>query len=108
MRQSMLITLNTDKLFEEVEALWRDSPKIAETLMKYLEVVHQDQYTCLKVGDRVMTRYGEDTVIRIEKTLKEDDKYGTNVEEVSWADNFVVDLSNGHWSYKTGITALGD
>jgi hypothetical protein len=103
----MLLSLNLNKLYEEVEALWKNNPEIAETLMKTLEVAHQEQYPMLSIGDKVMSRYGEATIIGIERTSKEGEKYGVKVEEVSWLDNFIVDLSNGHWSYKENIRMLG-
>lgn len=102
----MLLSLNLNKMYEEVEALWENSPDTAESLMKTLEVVHQDRHPWLCVGDKVMSRYGEATVIGIERTAEEGDKYGVKVEEVSWLDNFIVDLSNGHWSYKENIKKI--
>lgn len=104
----MQITLNSSNLLTDVEALWKSSPELAENLMKCLEVVHQEQFPILSIGDRVMSRYGEATIVRIEKTHEEGDKYGYEVDEVSWLDNFIVDLSNGHWSYKENITLIND
>ena len=102
----MLLSINLNKLYEEVETLWKNSPEIAESLMKTLEAAHQDQYPMLCIGDKVMSRYGEATIIGIERTAEEGEKYGVKVEEVSWLDNFIVDLSNGHWSYKENIRML--
>lgn len=41
----MQITLNPDNLYEDVETLWKNSPEVAEALMKCLEVAHQEKVT---------------------------------------------------------------
>ena len=62
----------------------------------------------LKVGDKVLWSgnygkelYKEATIIKIEKTLDQDLKYGFPVKEIKWDElrNCVVELSNGKWAY---------
>lgn len=66
----------------------------------------------LKIGDRVnwSGSWNTDpveiaTVVDIEKT-RPGEKEGISVEEISWKDNFVVTLDNGHWAYKYQLSPI--
>jgi hypothetical protein len=64
----------------------------------------------LRVGDQVVTTRGVARVTVIHRTTQRYEKYGTDVDEVSWAkvrDGFVVvDTDNGHWSYGNSISPV--
>ena len=64
----------------------------------------------LKVGDTVMSRFGEAKIIFMELTEGPREKYGKDVKEVSWhwVDRNMVmfDLDNGHWSYSENISRI--
>lgn len=67
----------------------------------------------LKIGDVVWWRgtWGAEppkqaTINRIEKTEFYRSKYGEEVNEVNWNDNFVVILDNGHWAYNFQLQPL--
>jgi len=62
----------------------------------------------LKIGDTVMSRYGEAKIVRMELTDGPREKYGQEIEEVSWhlveLNLVMFDLDNGHWSYSENIS----
>ena len=64
----------------------------------------------LKVGDTVMSRFGEAKIVFMELTEGPREKYGKDVKEVSWdwVDRNMVmfDLDNGHWSYSENISRV--
>ena len=69
----------------------------------------------IKVGSKVVYKgsWGTDTetevdILGIEKCENEGDKYGTQVDEILWAEkNYgVFDLSDGHWCYGYQIVEL--
>ena len=64
----------------------------------------------LKLGDTVMSRFGKAKIERMELTEQPREKYGEEVEEVSWhwvKKNMVMfDLDNGHWSYSENISQV--
>ena len=64
----------------------------------------------LKVGDTVMSRFGEAKIVFMELTEGPREKYGKDVKEVSWdwVDRNMVmfDLDNGHWSYSENISRI--
>lgn len=39
----MMISINVNKLYEEVETMWQQTPQLAELLLKTLEVVQQEK-----------------------------------------------------------------
>jgi len=62
----------------------------------------------LKIGDKVMSRYGEARVTKLEMTERPGDKYGLEVQEVftSMLEYVIMDLDNGHWSYGQNVEVL--
>jgi len=64
----------------------------------------------VKLGDTVMSRFGEARIITMELTDRPREKYGREVDEVSWfwveRNRVVFDLDNGHWSYSENISQV--
>jgi hypothetical protein len=64
----------------------------------------------LRLGDMIVTTRGPAKVTVIHRTTKRYEKYGTDVDEVSWADVrdgfVVVDTDNGHWQYGQSISPV--
>jgi hypothetical protein len=58
----------------------------------------------------VDSRHGVGKVIRIDRTTRRYDKYGNDVQEVTWADvkdgYVVVDMDNGHWQYGQDLSPV--
>lgn len=55
----------------------------------------------IKVGTKVLTKFGEAKVTDITLCEKEGDKYGIGVDSiyVDLKDRCVFDMDNGHWAY---------
>jgi len=53
------------------------------------------------IGDRVMSRWGEAKIVRMDITSFGEPKYGDSVSNVPIDYNgpWVADLDNGHWAY---------
>ena len=55
----------------------------------------------IKIGTKVITRYGEAKVTGISLCESEGEKYGIEIDKVylNLKDRCVFDMDNGHWAY---------
>ena len=60
------------------------------------------------IGDRVMSRWGEAKIVRMDITSFGEPKYGDSVSNVPIDYNgpWVADLDNGHWAYGSQLTLI--
>ena len=60
------------------------------------------------IGDRVMSRWGEAKIVRMDITSFGEPKYGDSVSNVPVDYNgpWVADLDNGHWAYGSQLKLL--
>jgi hypothetical protein len=60
------------------------------------------------IGDRVMSRWGEAKIVRMDITSFGEPKYGDSVSNVPIDYNgpWVADLDNGHWAYGSQISLI--
>jgi len=60
------------------------------------------------IGDRVMSRWGEAKIVRMDITSFGEPKYGDSVSNVPIDYNgpWIVDLDNGHWAYGSQISLI--
>jgi hypothetical protein len=60
------------------------------------------------IGDRVMSRWGEAKIVRMDITSFGEPKYGDSVSNVPIDYNgpWVADLDNGHWAYGSQISLM--
>ena len=74
--------------------------------------MQQPEEPMLRVGDLIETSRGVARVKRIDRSTQRYEKYGNEVEEVSWKDVrdgfVVVDTDDGHWQYGQSISPVED
>ena len=60
------------------------------------------------IGDRVMSRWGEAKIVRMDITSFGEPKYGDSVSNVPIDYNgpWIADLDNGHWAYGSQISLI--